>query len=128
MGLLSRRKPRITEHPSQHIVERYIHEAFIGGSPGVLEATVSDEQLRRIVPVFWNAFADRRMTINHIFTSADSQLVAANATFEGRHVGPWLNIQPTGKAVTLETTAIFRVVDGKISERWLTWDWLPLVR
>lgn len=129
MGLFSRRKSQTSVHPSQRIVERYINEALIGGSTEALEATVSNDcQLRQIVPRFWNAFADRRVTINQIFPSADGQFVAVNVAMEARHVGPLLNIEPTGKTVTLNGTFLYRLADGKIVEFWLSWNWLPLVQ
>jgi predicted ester cyclase len=113
---------------SQQVVERYIHEALMGGSPEALEATVSQSDLKRIIPVFWSAFADRRITVRQMFTSADGQLVASHLSMEARHVGPWLTIEPTGKAVTLEGTGVVRVADDKIAEFWITWNWLPLLQ
>jgi predicted ester cyclase len=127
-GLFSRRKGDSTSTSSQRIVERYLNEALIGGSPEALETTVGkDCQLRQIVPRFWNAFADRRVTINQIFPSADGQCVAVNVAMEARHVGPVANIEPTGKQVTLHGTFLYRLADGKIVEFWLTWDWRPLM-
>ena len=113
---------------SQQVVEQYLHEALMGGSPEALEATVSDSGLKRIIALFWSAFADRRITVRQIFTSADGQLVAAHVSMEARHVGPWLTIEPTGKTVTLEGTGLLRVTEGKIAEFWISWDWLPLLR
>jgi predicted ester cyclase len=118
----------MSENTSQQIVERYLHEALIGGSPEALETTVSNARLKQIVPVFWSAFADRRVTVHQSFTSADGQLVAFHISMDARHVGPWLDIEPTGKAVTLTGTGLDRVVDGKIAEFWVSWNWLPLLQ
>jgi epsilon-lactone hydrolase len=128
-GLFSRRKRQATEHPSQQIVERYTNEAFLGGSPEALEATVSEDCfVRKTLPLFWSAFADRSGKADVRITSADGQYVAQNFTLNARHVGPWLDFQPTGKQVTLDATAIFRLANDKIVDLWVTWDWLPLQR
>ena len=142
IGLFGRRRKAESQtsvHPNQRIVERYLNEALWGGSREALEATVSHEGLIHEgllkgysflagVPRFWNAFADRRGTNELLFTSADGQWVGAYLTMEARHVGPWFDIQPTGKTVTLRCTALYRLTDGKISDAWLTWNWLPLVQ
>jgi predicted ester cyclase len=143
MGLFRRRRKAESQtavHPNQRIVERYMNEAFLGGSREALEATVSHEgrihegltnrgfSFLEGVPRVWNAFADRRGTIELPFTSPDGQWVGASFTMEARHVGPWLSIQPTGKTVTLRGTALYRLTDGKISDVWVTWNWLPLVQ
>jgi predicted ester cyclase len=109
-------------------VERYLTDALWGGSLEALEATVSNEELRQRVSLFWHAFADRRGTNELPFTSADGQWVATYLTLEARHVGPFLDIQPTGKTVTLRCTAIYHLADGKINDFRLTWNWLPLVQ
>jgi predicted ester cyclase len=112
---------------SQQVVERYIKEALAGGSTEVLEATASNGHLKQFLPVFWSAFADRRITVHQIFTSADGHMVACTISMEASHVGPWLGIPPTGKVVTLECTGLVQVADGKIADLWVTWDWLPLL-
>jgi acetyl esterase/lipase len=108
-------------------VERYTNEAFLGGSPEALEATVSEDCfLRKTLPTFWRAFADRSGQADVRVTSADGEYVAQHFTLTARHVGPWLDVQPTGKQITLDATAIFRLAHGKIVDLWVTWNWLPL--
>ena len=43
------------------------------------------------------------------------------------HVGPYLGVPPTGRALTLRVMDFWRVQDGKIRENWVLLDLLDLV-
>jgi predicted ester cyclase len=45
-------------------------------------------------------------------------------TLSGTHGGPFAGIPPTGRPVTINRIAIFRVVDGRITESWNVVDML----
>jgi steroid delta-isomerase-like uncharacterized protein len=59
---------------------------------------------------------------------AEGETVAERFTFSGTHSGEFHGLPPTGKQVSMSGMAMFRVVDGKIAERWGLEDQLGLLR
>jgi predicted ester cyclase len=77
-------------------------------------ATLEDErltmQLHRI------AFPDKHTEIHRIV--ADDEIVACHCTVTGTHTGVYLDVDPTGKRVTVEEMMFNRVRDGRVAETW----------
>jgi steroid delta-isomerase-like uncharacterized protein len=67
-----------------------------------------------------SAFPDLHVQIEDLVIDGDC--VAARVMHLGTHHGEFLGIAPTGRSVAYEGTVIFRIVEGKISERWGTVD------
>jgi predicted ester cyclase len=74
----------------------------------------------------WSAFSDKKVTIEYILAEGD--LVAAHFTVTGTQTGTFLEIAPTGKTVRMIGTGIFRIVDGKSTDNWVTIDALGLLQ
>lgn len=66
------------------------------------------------------AFPDLQVEIEDMVVEGDR--VAARVMHRGTHRGDFLGITPTGRSVAYEGTVIFRIVDGRITERWGTVD------
>jgi predicted ester cyclase len=49
---------------------------------------------------------------------AEGDKVVTRKSLRGTHLGDFLGIAPTGKAVSLEVIDILRLVDGKITDHW----------
>lgn len=63
------------------------------------------------------AFPDYTFSVGLLIESDD--LVVSNWTVQGTHTGAVFNgVQPTGKPVTINGTAILRLRDGQIVEHW----------
>jgi predicted ester cyclase len=75
---------------------------------------------KRFIARVRSAFPDLQVEIEDMVTEGDR--VAARVMHRGTHRGDFLGIAPTGRSVTYEGTVIFRIVEGKISERWGTVD------
>ena len=69
------------------------------------------------------AFPDLKMTINLLVAQGD--FVSVVWTFSGTHTGPGVGLPPTGTKVTFRGTTIWRIVDGKITEEWTSYNELP---
>ena len=70
---------------------------------------------------FWEtakrAFPDMQFTVDLLLESGD--LVVSNWTLTGTHSGgPYYEIPPSGRRVTINGTAILRLRDGKVVEHW----------
>jgi steroid delta-isomerase-like uncharacterized protein len=75
------------------------------------------------------AFPDKHVTIEAAL--ADGDQVALRWTFRGTHLGDFRTpvgiIPATGRPIELTSTAIYRLVDGRIVEEQNTHDWLRLI-
>lgn len=68
----------------------------------------------------WLAFPDSVITIQQMVAEGDR--VALQATYSGTQTGPMGPFPASGKPVSLEFIAIFRIAGDKIAEIWVTWD------
>ncbi|HCK81400.1 MAG TPA: ester cyclase [Candidatus Competibacter sp.] len=59
---------------------------------------------------------------------ADGELVGVRGTMRCTHQGEFLGVAPSGNELTWNGVALFRVVDGKITERWFNSDSLSIVQ
>ena len=50
---------------------------------------------------------------------ADEQFVAARFTVSGTHAGDVMGVRATGRRVTFDGMALYRMQDGRIAETWL---------
>ena len=62
--------------------------------------------------MFRGAFPDLEFVAEDMFAEGDK--VAARITVRGTHKGPFLDIAPTGKQVSVSAIDIFRFANGKI--------------
>ncbi|WP_433889481.1 ester cyclase [Streptomyces sp. CA-111067] len=54
--------------------------------------------------------------------AADGGKVVIHITFSGRHMKPFIGQQPTGDALRWTSIEVYRIVDGRIAERWVQAD------
>ena len=62
------------------------------------------------------AFPDFRPEIR--WQSVEGDLVTTYKIYHGTHLGDFLGVPPTGRAIQFETVDAMRVRDGKITEHW----------
>ena len=86
----------------------------------------SAEQLKRYIAATRAAFPDLRWAVEDLIAEGDK--VVARWTNRGTHQGEWRGIAATGKPVTMSGVSIFRIVNGKIRERWGNTDALGVMR
>ena len=86
----------------------YVRHGHGVGSMGSLAEHVEDLLSRH------RAFSEAKWTINTILAEGDT--VAVRYTFTGVHTGEFNGIAPTGKSISREFAAFFRIVDGKVAE------------
>jgi predicted ester cyclase len=71
------------------------------------------------------AFPDYRWDIRHLLV--DGSLVAGHFVTAGTHEGTFLGVPPTGRRVSTQEFAVYRVAEGRIAEVWGTADDLDLL-
>jgi steroid delta-isomerase-like uncharacterized protein len=74
----------------------------------------SIEEYKQWLVEMKTAFPDAHWTVEDPIAEGDK--VVVRDTFQGTHQGLWLDIDPTGRQVTVTSIHFFRIQDGKIVE------------
>ena len=93
------------------------------GAPGV---PPSRDGLLQWLAKVSTAFPDLRVRVDDLIAEGDK--AAARITISGTNRGPFLEKPPTDRAVTWSGIDLFRLVDGRIAERWSERDLLGLMQ
>jgi steroid delta-isomerase-like uncharacterized protein len=89
-------------------------------------STQGYEGFKQLTAGFRTAFPDGQVEIEDMLEEGDK--VAARWRLRGTNTGSFMGIPPTGKAVNVTATGIFRVVDGKVTDNWVNFDMLGLLQ
>jgi steroid delta-isomerase-like uncharacterized protein len=84
------------------------------------------EGFKQLSMLFRSAFPGFHDEIEDLL--AESDKVAARWRFHGTNSGSFQGMPPTGKAIDVTATGIFRVVDGKVTDNWVSFDMLGLLQ
>lgn len=95
--------------------DEYLGENFVNHDPP-FGATADRAGMRAAASAFRAAFPDWHSELHLLI--AEDDLVAEVFTASGTHRGEIMGVAPTGRDVTLRGINVFRVCDGRISERW----------
>jgi steroid delta-isomerase-like uncharacterized protein len=106
---------------SSDAVFEFFSEDFHSHVTGRVTPEQQGTDIRGFEQQWWqevrSAFPDMTFTVDLIIESGD--LVVSNWTVSGTHTGtPFYDVPPSGKAVTINGTAILRIRDGQIVEHW----------
>ncbi len=114
---------------NKEVVRRYLEEVFNTGAVDKLPDVVAPDYVEvydgKVHPIGIEgarahvlgvraAFPDLKITIEQQI--AEDDWVASRVTAEGTHLGDWLGMAPTGKAMVFTGVNLNRVVDGRIVE------------
>ena len=95
------------------------HQAIPGLPPG-------REGFKMLNAMFRSAMPDVWVTVDDIITDGDK--VAARWTSTGTHQGDLFGIPPTGNAVKITATVVYRTENGRLAEGWINRDDFGLMR
>jgi predicted ester cyclase len=107
-------------------VDQIITPNWVDHTPPLPSPLQGYEGFKQLAMLFRSAFPDMRIEIEDILAEGDK--VAARMRLRGRNTGSFQGMPPTGKAVDVTATGIFRVVDGKATDNWVTLDALGLLQ
>ena len=94
----------------------FVRHSEAAGPPAVRSREQAKEFLRRE----YETFPDGRERLEDLVAEGDK--IAVRHRFQGIQRGPMGPYPPTGKAMTSNYLAIYRLEDGKIAEAWVEWD------
>jgi predicted ester cyclase len=99
------------------VVERYYAPEYVDHTPSPIRRQAPGrEGVRQAIELFRRAFPDTRHTVEDLLAEGDR--VVARITARATHTGELFGHPPTGRVVTLTGITIYRIVGGRIVERW----------
>jgi predicted ester cyclase len=97
-------------------LEAYYSPDYVDHAPTSVRRQAGRDGLRGTFAALRRAFPDTRHTIEDLFAEGDR--VVARVSARATHTGELFGHAPTGRIVSLTSITIYRVVDGRIAERW----------
>jgi steroid delta-isomerase-like uncharacterized protein len=108
------------EHRFEDLTEFVARDVVVDGVARGLDAYA--DGLRTVI----RAFPDYRWKLHHLVI--EPPWIAAHFANSGTHRGTFLGVPPTGRSVSTQEFAFYRVDDGRIVEVWVTADDLHLLQ
>jgi steroid delta-isomerase-like uncharacterized protein len=108
------------EHRFEDLAEFVARDVVVNGSERGLDSYA--DGLRDVVC----AFPDYRWELRHLLV--DAPWIAAHFTDTGTHRGAFLGVPASGRSVSTQEFAFYRVDAGRIAEVWVTADDLHLLQ
>jgi predicted ester cyclase len=107
------------------LADDLIHPDFVDHEPAHPEHPVGPESVKQTARSLNSAFGELRFEVEDELAEGDKvfQLV----TMSGRHKGPLMGREPTGKPFAVRHMYLWRIADGKIAEHWGSRDDLGLL-
>lgn len=92
---------------------------LVARTPGSPEPQIREMHLQGIAR-FNAAFSERHFTVDEMIAEGDT--VATRTTLRGIHTGAFQGHPPTGKPMAATGLTLERIRDGRIVERWFSFD------
>ena len=116
----------IEEVLNHHHLDRlaaYLTPDVVEHAPGAAPGLACAQQL---LASYVSAFPDLHLTIDTLL-AVDGELLA-RLTATGTHIGPFMDVAPTGQRVRVAAFEAWRLRDGRCAEHWLLLDTGDLLR
>jgi predicted ester cyclase len=107
------------------LADELIHPDFVNHEPAHPDLPTGPESVKQTVRSLHAAFGGLRFEVQDEIAEGDK--VVQRATMSGRHAGPMMGHEPTGREFTVRHVHIWRIADGKIVEHWGSRDDLGLL-
>jgi predicted ester cyclase len=100
------------------VVEEFYHPDYRDHTPSLLRSSEEGgrEALARVFGLLQQAFPDTRHVLHDVIAEGDRVVVRLEAA--GTHLGTLFGVAPSGRTFSQSGIVIYRLVDGKIVERW----------
>lgn len=100
------------------VIDEFYSSDYVDHNPSAIrEMLPGIEGIKHAFKLLYAAFPDTAHKIDDIIAEGDKVVVRISAT--ATHTGEIFGVKPTGKKVELSSIVIYRIVDGKIIERWV---------
>ena len=99
---------------------------FVNHDPGLPTPEADLATLKQTIGGLLAAFPDMRSSEDDLLAAGDK--VAVRRTLRGTHRGAFMGIAPTGKSVSFTGIWLAHLRGGKLTEQWVYFDALGLLR
>ena len=103
-------------------IARRVDEAINQKNLALLDDHPGYWQTRQIFPLLFQAFPDVSSTVEQ--QTVEGAWVTTRSTLRGTHMGAFMGVAPTGKAIEIMHISLDQVVEGKVVEHFGVSDWL----
>ncbi|MBA2284328.1 MAG: ester cyclase [Ktedonobacteraceae bacterium] len=103
-------------------IARLAHEAINQRNLALLEGHPGYWQTRQVFPMLFTSFPDASSTIEQ--QTVEGTWVTTRTTLRGTHLGAFMGVAPTGKAIEIMNISLDQVEEGKLVEHFGVSDWL----
>ena len=103
-------------------IARLAHEAINSKNLTLLDGHPGYWQTRQVFPLLFTAFPDVSSTIEQ--QTVEGTWVTTRSTLRGTHLGAFMGVAPTGKAIEIMQISLDQVEEGKVVEHFGVSDWL----
>ena len=107
------------------LADELVHPDFVDHEPAHAELPTGPESVKQTVRHLHAAFGGLRFEVEDEIAEGDK--VVQLATMSGRHTGPLVGREPTGKEFAVRHIYIWRIADDRIVEHWGSRDDLGLL-
>lgn len=124
------------------IVRRFYEEVMSQGNMNLLDEIMASDfkdhgetlfgspqgrdTLKQGITASRAVFGDLHVQLHDVI--ADGEVVGVRGTMRCTHQGEFLGVSPSGNELSWNGLALFRIVDGKITERWFNSDSLSITQ
>lgn len=124
------------------IVSRFYEEVMSQGNMNLLDEIMASDfkdhgetlfgspqgrdTLKQGITASRAVFGDLHVQLHDVI--ADGEMVGVRGTMRCTHQGEFLGVSPSGNELSWNGLALFRIVDGKITERWFNSDSLSITQ
>lgn len=103
-----------------------IHPDFVDHEPAHADQPTGPVSVKGTVEQLHGTFGDLRFQVEDELAEGDK--VVQRVTMSGRHSGPMMGREPTGREFAVRHIYIWRIEDGKLIEHWGSRDDLGLLQ
>jgi steroid delta-isomerase-like uncharacterized protein len=108
------------------ILDEIMVEDFVDHGEALFGSPQGRETLRRGIIAIHGILPDLNVHLEEVIAEGD--MVGVRGVMRCTHVGTFLGVPGTGHELTWRGYAMFRVVDGRIAERWFNSDGISILR
>ena len=98
------------------LADDLVHSDFLDHEPAHPERPTGPESVKQTVRSLQSTFGGLRFEVEDEIAEGDK--VVQRVVMSGRHTGPLIGREPTGKEFAVRHTYIWRIADDKIVEHW----------
>ncbi len=123
--LVRRALQEIYARGNLELANEVVHPDFVDHEPAHPERPAGPDSVKQTARSLQTAFGGLRFEVEDEIAEGDK--VVQRVIMSGRHIGPLMGSEPTGREFAVRHTYIWRIADDKIVEHWGSRDDLGLL-